>query len=127
MLSRMGVGEKDTPPVLKAVDQKVEAYRDLTRARMGLMSAVREKEDASKALAAYAEAQKRYADAIEKIDQELDRSISYRKRTDVQAALTALGLIGNNPGQPMSGMMMMGAGERMPPGRNGPPRRPSDR
>jgi hypothetical protein len=103
MLKRLGVEEKDARHVEKAFDRKTEAYREVTEARAALVQAVaREKGDAAKPLAAYQEAQKKYAKAAEKIDRDLDAAVGYSKDPRLEAALTALGLLGAPPGPPLS-------------------------
>ncbi len=106
MLTRMGLSEKETEQVMQAVDKKMEAYRDLTEARMALLRAVREQGDVEKALTALQDAQKKYAEAVEKIDKELDAALGYSQKPLLKAALTAMGLIGISPAPPFSGMPM---------------------
>jgi hypothetical protein len=129
MLTRLGVAEKDAKQVMQALDKKMEAYRSVMEARRSLMEvSSREKGDVSKPLAAYQEAQKKYAEASSKIDKDLDAAIGYSKKPQLLGVLTAMGLLGTPPGPPISGMMGMGGRPGAPgkPGDVRPPRRPGN-
>ncbi len=119
MLSRAGLDDKDTQHILKAVDQRLDAYREMLKARMALMAATRGQGDAAQALKSFDDAEKKYAAALAKIDQALDQAIGFRRRPEVQALLAAMGLIGNHPAPPLSGLMNLGSD-----GFPGPPRQP---
>lgn len=99
LLSRMGLTEEIKPYILRAVWQKMEAYRAVMEARRMLMRAA-QGEDARKALEAFREAQKQYVREVEKRDAELDRAIGYSKNPALEARLTAAGLIGVAPAPP---------------------------
>jgi hypothetical protein len=103
MLAQLEVEEKDTGAILKSADRRMRAYRELMQVRRELMAAVREKQDTTDALTAYAKAQKKYEQSIAKIDQDLNAEVGYEKRAELKSLLTALGLLGNPPGPPMIG------------------------
>lgn len=118
MLRRFSIEEKDGQQIQRALSRRIEAYRGVQEARAELMrAAARAKGEVDKPLLAYQEAQKAYAQTVEKIDRDLEDAIGYRKKPTLEAALTALGLIGTPPGPPMSGIVG-------PAGRPGKPNKP---
>jgi hypothetical protein len=104
MLSRAGFNDQEAEAVQEAVRQRMDAYRELTKARSALVSALRDPDASAQALKNYEAAEKRYAAAVAKIDDELDAAIGYRRRPAVHAALVALGLIGQHPAPPLAGL-----------------------
>lgn len=105
LLTRMGFSDKEIEQVAQSVEKKMEAYRDVMEARNVLMREIRNPSDVEKALNVYVEAQKKYAQAVEKIDKELDAAIGYSKKPHVMATLTGMGLIGVSPAPPFGGMI----------------------
>jgi hypothetical protein len=100
MLQRAGLEETATEPVLRAVGEKMAAYRAVAEARDALMRDVRQQGDVTAALVAYQTAQQEYGKAVERIDRELGAAIGYTRKPRLQAALTAMGLIGQAPAPP---------------------------
>jgi hypothetical protein len=115
MLETAGLDEKDIKYVLVALEQRMEAYRPLMKARMALVGAARKKEEMAAALQRFEAAEKEYVAACERIDKKLDEAIGYRERPRVEAILIALGLIGIQPAPPFSGLQNPGGGGSLGP------------
>jgi hypothetical protein len=105
LLTRLGFTDQEIEQAAQSVEKKMEAYRDVMEARNALMREIRNPSDVEKALNVYVEAQKKYAQAVEKIDKELDAAIGFSKKPHVMATLTGMGLIGVSPAPPLGGMM----------------------
>jgi hypothetical protein len=110
VLERMGLDEKESRQVVRAAERKMAAHRDLMRARRTLLNAARGDKDVTRALTGFKDALKKYDQAVDRIDRDLDAAIGYSKKPKLLATLTALGLIGSYPAQPMSGLLMAGGG-----------------
>jgi hypothetical protein len=105
MLERMGLEEKQRTAVLLHLEKKIEANRTLMEARRALMTPGNASdEEITRTLAAYQEANKRYAQAVERLDSDLDEAIGYRKKPRLQAVLTGLGILGISPAAPFASM-----------------------
>jgi hypothetical protein len=110
MLLTAGLDDKDAQQALKALEQRMEAYRPVLKARMALLQQARAGAEIAAALKSYDEAAKEYAAAAARIDGALDEAINYRQRPTVHAVLTGLGLVGNQPAPPYAELPGMGAG-----------------
>src|SRR5262249_44285798 len=69
-LSRVGLEEKENQEVIRALEKKMQAYRDFMNSRGVLLSAIRQERDVSQPLAAYQDALRAYEEAAAKIDKE---------------------------------------------------------
>jgi hypothetical protein len=105
MLERMGLEEKARETVLLHLGKRMEAYRSVQEARRALMNLGNaSEEEITRALDAYQEAQKKYTAAVEKLDNELDSAIGYRKKPRLNAALVGMGVLGVAPAAPFGPM-----------------------
>jgi hypothetical protein len=114
MLGEFGVAEKQSEQVLSAIERKVAGYRALTEARAALYQSAGPEGDPAAALARYQDAVKRYTQEVEKLDREIDAAIGYSKNPRLQAALTAVGLLGATPASPVLGPPQVPTGARPP-------------
>jgi hypothetical protein len=109
MLGRLGVAEKDTEQVIQATERKSAAYQDVMHARRLLIVAA-QTGDLTRALADFQDVQKSYRQTSAKLDRELDAAIGYSKKPALFAVLTAMGVVGDAPAPPFSGLP--GTGDR---------------
>jgi len=104
MLARLGLGEEEAAKVSEAVERKIDAFRGLMEARRALVESVLGKGDAHGALSAYHESYTAYEETAKKIDDELDAALELKKKPQVLAGLTALGVVGSFPAPPLVGV-----------------------
>lgn len=104
MLTRMGLPDKEREATLAIWDKKFAAHQPVMQAKQELMMVLRDQsnvEGTVKALAAYADAVKKYTQQVDDLDKELEAAIQYSKKPQLQAALTAFGILGLNIAPPM--------------------------
>ena len=104
MLTRMGLTDKERETTLGIWDKKFGAHQPVMQAKQDLMMVLREQSNVDgtiKALASYADAVKKYTQQVEDLDKELEAAIQYSKKPQLQAALTAFGILGINIAPPM--------------------------
>jgi hypothetical protein len=115
VLGRLGFWKESLQPVTVAAAKRAAAYQELTEARTRLLEALRTPADqVGGPLTAFQDAQRRYEQAVTKADRELDAAVHCSRRPRLRALLTALDLLGNSPGPPLNGAVVLSDESRVP-------------
>ena len=104
-LQRMGLNDKDREATTAMWEQKIQAFQPVMQARQALMMSLQSQgnTDTAKLLSAFVDAQKKYTQQVEELDKALETKTELSKKPQVQAFLTAMGVLGINLAAPMMG------------------------